>query len=124
MEPAPAEAAAAPLRGVRGRLLRLVGVDPLRELQSRSASAGRVGVGAGRGGGGVPPGAAGAEGGVVKACERCGIALAPSHGGAPQRMMVVWSSGATTTADLCRGCYEPAVRTILEAILSPAKRES
>lgn len=55
----------------------------------------------------------------MKACSHCGIALTPGLGGDPQRLMVMWPSSAATTVDLCRGCYEPAVRAILEAILEP-----
>ena len=55
----------------------------------------------------------------MKACSHCGVALTPGLGGDPQRIMVMWPSTAATTADLCRGCYEPAVRAILEAILEP-----
>lgn len=54
----------------------------------------------------------------MKACSKCGVALTPGLGGDPQRLMVVWASSAATTVDLCRGCYEPAVHTILDAVMA------
>ena len=60
----------------------------------------------------------------MKVCDRCGVALTPAHGGPAQRLMVVWASGAATTVDLCRGCYEPAVHITLEAILKPPGRSA
>lgn len=54
----------------------------------------------------------------MKACSKCGVALTPGLGGSAQRVMVMWPSSAATSVDLCRGCYEPAVRAILEAVMA------
>lgn len=57
----------------------------------------------------------------MKVCDRCGIALTSAHGGSAERVMVCWPNHSVTTADLCRGCYQDAVRPILEALLGPRK---